>query len=160
MKSLDQKTLKELLDYDPSTGIFIWRLSLNPRGKMGAQAGCRSRAYRVIRIYDVLYAAHQLAWLYVHGEWPQQGIDHINGIGSDNRIANLRLADCSQNGFNCKRRKAFGYKGVFPKKGKWRASIGHRGRQFHLGTFATPEEAQSAYMEAARRLGGEFTSPG
>ncbi len=47
-----------------------------------------------------MYKAHRLAWFYVHGVWPKEQIDHINGDKADNCIANLRLADFSKNQAN------------------------------------------------------------
>jgi HNH endonuclease len=149
------------LDYNPLTGIFTWRVKVNSRAKYGAVAGCWSRGYWVIRVAGKLHGAHRLAWFFVYGKWPEQ-IDHINGIQSDNRIANLRLATTAQNAANMKRPKdnTTGFKGVSFKKGKWRATIKHAGHQFQIGTFATPEEAHAAYVAASRRLFGEFARAG
>ena len=145
------------LDYDPLTGDFTWRVTVNGRAKAGTIAGCKSNEYWAIRVAGKLHLAHRLAWFYVHGEWPKQ-IDHINGIGSDNRIANLRLATPAQNAANMKRVKTntTGFKGVSFKKGKWRANIKHAGRAIQIGTFASPEEAHAAYIAASRQFFGEF----
>ena len=147
------------LDYNPLTGIFTWRVKVNSRAKAGAVAGSQSRGYWVIRVAGKLHGAHRLAWFFVYGEWPKQ-IDHINGIQSDNRIANLRLATNAQNAQNSRCRNRAGFKGVSPKKGKWRATIKHDGRSIQIGTFASPEEAHAAYVAASRRLFGEFARNG
>jgi len=49
-----------------------------------------STGYVRIGVDGGKYTAHCLAWLYTHGVWPSDQIDHINGNRSDNRIANLR----------------------------------------------------------------------
>ena len=49
-----------------------------------------STGYVRIGIDGRKYTSHRLAWLYVHGVWPSDQIDHINRNRSDNRIANLR----------------------------------------------------------------------
>jgi hypothetical protein len=51
------------------------------------------------------YSAHRLAWFYVHGKWPQSGIDHRNGDIGDNRIENLREATQAQ---NCANKRGLG----------------------------------------------------
>ncbi len=89
--------------------------------------------------------------------------DHINRDRLDNRRANLRVAKASENGRNRSlyANNSSGYKGVsFDKKaGKWEASIKVDYRKKFLGYFDTPEEAATAYDEAARRVHGLFASP-
>ena len=45
------------------------------------------------------YRLHRLVWLWVHGAHVPDGmtLDHINGVKTDNRICNLRLATPAQN---------------------------------------------------------------
>lgn len=89
-------------------------------------------------------------------------VDHINGIYTDNRRANLRLCTRSQNKANQKVQKnsMSGYKGVFKKnKTRWGAVISRGGKKELLGSFASPEEAAAAYDIAAIRLFGEFAKP-
>lgn len=104
------------------------------------------------------YKAHRLAWLYMHGELPDKSIDHINGLKTDNRIANLRLATNAQQKQNRPRNlnNSSGYKGVARAETKWRARINANGRHYYLGRFDTPEDAHNAYVAAAHRLHGEF----
>lgn len=107
--------------------------------------------------------AHQLIWAIVHGEYADQ-IDHHNGDKSDNRLDNLRLCDNSGNQHNQGKRKTntSGYKGVSWHKQSncWRATIYVNSRQRSLGLYERPEDAYSAYCEAARELHGQFANPG
>lgn len=93
--------VKELLHYDPETGIFRWKVALTNSVGVGLVAGTLgSRGYWHIRIGGTTYASHRLAWFYVHGEWPTQVIDHIDRDRSNNRIANLRDVSLSDNNRN------------------------------------------------------------
>ena len=156
VKQLTAEHLREVLSYDPSTGVFTWRKA-RPKVRAGMVAGGDCRGYTVIRIDLVLYQAHRLAWLYVHGRWPKELIDHINGNPSDNRLCNLPEATQSQNMGNARLRKKSksGFKGVRSSCSKWIAYLG--GHKYkHLGTFDTPEEAHAAYLAAAQERHGEF----
>lgn len=161
---LSAREVREWLHYDPSTGIFYWRKQPNQRIKIGTVVGTRATGgYWRIRVLRHSYAAHRLAWLYMHGRWPTKQIDHINLNPADNSFANLREASDTQNKVNRIYPNSNGFRGVQrTKSGKrffatvrWRDSRGLRARR-HLGTFDTPEEAHEAYMRATRKIHGEF----
>lgn len=98
---LTQDYIKSILNYCHETGVFSW--SAKRRSvKIGKQAGkgSDSVSYKYITIDGKKYACHRLAWLYVYGSMPIEQIDHRNGIKSDNRIGNLRIASNEQNGRN------------------------------------------------------------
>jgi hypothetical protein len=142
--------LRELLDYDPETGVFTYRRRVGNRFGI---AGCQGKwGYWQIKINYSLYKAHRLAWLHVHGEWPKQKIDHINGIKTDNRIVNLRdVSDCV-NAQNLQRprrnKKNPAPLGAFwhPSTGTWTSYRVMNGKRTYLGRFQTPEEAHHAYV--------------
>lgn len=143
--------LRSLLRYEPLTGEFFWIEGGRAR-PAGKRAGHEHNAgYRGIRVDGKAYLAHRLAWLYVHGAWPVNQIDHINGERADNRIANLR--ECS-NAENCQNVRAHrdgaGLIGTSLEKrrGKWQAGIGFGGKRIFLGYFQTREEAHDAYVKA------------
>lgn len=126
--------------------------------------GCiRSHGYRYIGIGNREYAAHRLAWFYMHGVWPRRQIDHVNGIRDDNRAKNLREASPQQNNFNQKTpvTNTSGYKGVSWNKRdqNWEASIQINRKHIHLGRFSTPESAALVYAAKASELFGEFANP-
>lgn len=99
---MTQEELHQLLDYNPETGKFFWKVNMRGKVKIGTKAGCvcKIHGYELINIKNKQYRAHRLAWLYVHGKWPNPEIDHINRVKTDNRIANLREADRSMNNLN------------------------------------------------------------
>lgn len=160
-KKLSQKRLKELLWYNPYTGLFF-RQTHKGGAKAGDIAGwIDGNGYRVIRVNGEVYLAHRLAWLYMKGRWPKKQIDHKNGNPSDNRWDNLREATGSENQWNRKINKnnSTGYKGVcFHKASQnFRARIQHNGKNKSLGYYDTPEEAYTVYCEAAKELQGKFS---
>lgn len=157
MKNLTQKRLREVLSYDPVTGIFTRLL----KGSRRSQAGNRRPDSRIIITIDgTKYRAHHLAWLWCYGSFPLMEIDHINRQPSDNRIANLREISRIGNVWNAPdtptKRNRSGFRGVIANTNKyhrdkpWASKIMVRGRQIHLGTFATPEAAHEAYLAAKR----------
>src|SRR4030095_14944144 len=128
---------------------------------VGVEACCvTTGGYIKLSVCNKRYYGHRLAWLYVFGQWPNDELDHINLVTSDNRIANLREATKAQNNSNCSVRShsKSGKKGVdfVQSTGKWRAKISKNRRRIHLGTFNSPEEAHAAYCAAARIHFGEF----
>lgn len=150
--------LKQMLEYDPETGHFTRKTSYPGAFQAGDRAGTNSpQRYRSIMIDRVIYLEHKLAWLYVHGVWPEM-VDHKSGDGKDNRLENLRLATRLENCQNRKRNdnNKSGFKGVYKAKGRWRAAIKVDRARIDLGYFRTPEQAHAAYVAAAQKYHGEF----
>ena len=148
---LTQSRLKELLNYDPDTGVFAWLVKPSKRVNVGAIAGCvMVIGYREIGIDGKSYYAHRLAFLYMTGAWPIDQLDHRNGIRDDNRWDNLREATNAENCQNqvmpCTNKS--GFMGVSRFRNKWRARIKIAGREKHLGFFDAPEDARAAYLAA------------
>lgn len=150
---LTAERLREVLNYTPDTGIFTRKIKTSTKTCIGEIAGCiTSRGYWVIIIDKTPYLAHRLAWLHQYGVWPKEGIDHANGIKTDNRIVNLREATQAENVQNTKAKKEGGQYalGTSYRKhtGRWDAVIGVNWKQKYLGNFATQEEAHQAYAAA------------
>lgn len=146
--------LQSRLSYDPETGLFT-RI-IPGKSKVGIVNPC---GYLQIGFEHKTYLAHRLAWLFATGEDPREWtVDHINRVKTDNRIANLRLADMSLQNCNkaINRLNTSGVVGVrFNRKDRrWRAKGCVEGRDLHLGSFATFEEAVAARrkFEADRPL--------
>jgi len=158
---ITQARLKDVLDYDPATGIFIWKKYLSSTTKVGEVAGdVKPSGYRFIGIDGSRYRAHRLACLWMTGHWPTLQIDHKNTNRDDNWWSNLRPATNAENGFNSKKKKnnTSGYKGVFwsKQKSKWAAKINPNRKQVHLGFFTDPKDAHAAYKAAAEKMFGKF----
>lgn len=101
MKTLTQKRLKELLHYDPDTGIFTRKVKVQGRD-IGSIAGGVDKGYWRISVDGKRYRANRLAFLYMTGEFPKYFCDHINEIRLDDRWINLRDVTNSQNLLNRK----------------------------------------------------------
>lgn len=159
-----QARLKELYDYNPETGLFTQRF--NRRGTFaGRIAGSVGQnGYIKIAVDQQHLMAHRLAWLYVHGEFPENVVDHINGVRSDNRIENLRACTHSQNLQNAKapKRNTSGVKGVskHPVTGRWKVTVTANGKNYHGGYFANLEDARIAVEAKRKELHGEFARHG
>lgn len=156
MKELTADRLREILAYDPETGVFTWKVRTANCVRVGDVAGSfDDKGYIKIKIDGRMHKAHRLAWLYVHGVWPKSGIDHVNSVRDDNRSANLREATQAENMQNervSRSNNKTGFLGVAPSYGKFQAQIWVGGKKMHIGTFDTPEEAHAAYLAAKREF--------
>lgn len=140
-----------ILRYEPETGRLLWRAGKRGRGCIDGQEAGSVRPdgrYRTLVVDGKRYYAHRVIWELAHGHIePDLCIDHINGNGLDNRIANLRLVTRSINQRNrglCKRNRT-GIKGVYQTEdGKFAAQCGGK----YLGAFKTIEAAAAARAAA------------
>lgn len=157
--ALSLERLKQLLHYCSETGEFTW-LSGRSRTAKGSKAGTRHHSgYLNIAIDRRLYLAHRLAIFYMTGEWPEIA-DHINRARDDNRWANLRSGDASENSCNKSMltNNTSGYRGVFwnKREGKWHARVVKKGKAYSLGYFTDKERAIAAVDVHIRQIHGEF----
>lgn len=136
--------LREMYEYDSATGALTRRSRKKPGRPPKYQGRRLDRQYHRINIEGKMYLAHRLAWLYVHGVWPQYEIDHIDGDKSNNAIANLRDVEHEKNQQN-----QIGSRfGVKRNRNRWSAYIQINKSQRYLGIFSTEQEASAAYMAA------------
>jgi hypothetical protein len=160
---LTAERLRELVYYDPETGIFIRKVATGYT-KVGDVVGYKDTyGYLECFVGNKSFKAHRLAWVYMTGEFPKDQIDHVNGIKDDNRWCNLREATSRQNLANTKRYKnnSSGRKGVYrDKHGKYIASIVVNYKRIYLGYFQDLEDAHEAYKDAAIKYFGEFANSG
>jgi len=163
--------LKLLLRYDPETGDLFWRerpmstfaarnvwLTWNTRyANKPALASINANGYKTGHIHKGAYIAHRAIWAMVHGEWPANQIDHINGDRTDNRLINLRAVSNAENSRNQKRqsRNKSGISGVSFHiiRQKYQAYITLDGKKQYLGLYETIETAAEARKRAEIQCG-------
>jgi hypothetical protein len=156
---LTQERLKEVLRYDPNTGIFV---NLQSRGnkKAGSIAGTRDKdGYIVIRIDRLPYRAHRLAFLYMEGYMPVE-VDHDNRVRDDNRWDNLFDASRQENMRNRPSWGISGYLGVSwnKLKQKWQVRVqDSKGNQISGGFF--PYQDLKLAVEKANTMRVQFHGP-
>ena len=154
---MTQNELKEILHYEPNTGMFTWLISKGniKAGDVAGSHGKHNHLY--IKINGKNCYLHRLAWLYVYGKFPINMIDHINGIAEDNRIDNLRDVTNTINQHNQKTAHVNSKSGLigacWNKQNKaWKAQITHQGKVIYLGLYKTAQLAHEAYLTAKRKL--------
>jgi HNH endonuclease len=160
---LTVERLKELLSYDPESGLFTRLVSVSGNARAGNVAGyLRPDGYIDIQIDGRKYLAHRLAFLYMTGAFPKNEGEHENLLKSDNRWENLRDATHSQNQANAFVRKhnKLGVKCVRLRYGSFQARIQVNGKRKNVGSFETIDEVIAAHTAAAIKHFGEFARTG
>lgn len=155
--------LRELLDYNPETGSFVWRVSRPGRHAKKGQIAGRVRSssggkkYRQIHMGSKCYLEHRLAYFWMTGTWPEQEIDHIDGNGENNKWVNIRSVTKSENRKNRRKysRNTSGVTGVTFHRltNKWQASIKVDGRSVYLGLFSSYDDAVKCRKQAEVKYG-------
>jgi len=159
-RGLSLERVRDVLGFDPETGYFVWKKRTAQKIKIDQIAGqVRNDGYIVISLDNNIYLAHRLAWFHYFGCWPQDGIDHIDGNPSNNRISNLRNATSSQNHGNMKMfsTNTSGVRGVsLHRTGKWIAEVWHQRRKIYLGLFDSKEAAGAVCRAERLKRFGKF----
>jgi hypothetical protein len=142
--NLTLEALKTLLHYEPSTGVFLWKVRPRQRACSPIAGTINPTGYRQICVKQKIYR-----------------LTASHGKRDDNRIENLRLANKQGNQANSKRRitNTTGFKGVVVMNGrnkKYGARIVVNYKGIWLGYFYTAVEAHAAYCVAAEKHFGEF----
>jgi hypothetical protein len=169
-RALNKEIIRELLDYNPSTGLLVWRSrerrwfptdrswkvwNSTHAGKVAGSYD--SHGYVLVRIFKKLYLAHRLIILWMTGSMPARSVDHINHKRDDNRWSNLRVVSALENSKNqsLSANNTSGFVGVCRSKkdGKWDARISSNGTRICLGRYAEKADAIAARKAAEREFG-------
>ena len=151
---LAAERLRELLDYDPNTGVFNW-LEKRGRVKAGDIAGTVTEDGIYIRIDGSRYSASQLAHLWMTDEWPHDQMNHRDGDQANSRWANLKPVTHSQK--LCNRGKqqnnTVGLKGVTFNKRRGKSIRPRFAWPPNVTSLATSQLQSSPTERTAERLG-------
>ena len=168
--------LRAIISLDEKSGNLYWMerdASMFKAGKYSAERSCHQwncrhsgkpalnaedkHGYLRGTIFGKHIKAHRVVYAIFYGRWPEDDVDHINGIRCDNRPENLRDVSRSENMKNSAARSntLTGNTGVTFRSDcqKYRAHISVDGRFRHLGYFETEAEACLARTEANKTHG-------
>jgi hypothetical protein len=175
-QELTQELLKQLIDYNPDTGVFVWKE--RPLSMLEKQSYCntwntrfankqagrltnvkKGFTFRRICIFNKEYQGHHIAFLYMTGKYPEHDIDCIDGDYTNLEFKNIR--ECTRQDTTFKAIKSSGKNKLigssFKKdRNKYRSQIDVNGKSISLGHFDTEEQAHNAYVEAKRQISPEF----
>ncbi len=155
---MTQSRLKEVLHYEPTTGVFTRLISKSGSGKIGSTVGSiDSKGYLNIMIDRTSYGLHRLAILYMTGRMPLHYVDHEDHNPSNNIYTNLKEVTHIQNNMNRSigPLNKSGFVGVYwcKKAKRWMAQIKADGKIKHLGSFIDKELAIEARKAANIQYG-------
>jgi len=162
MNNNTNKELKDFIDtnlsYSAYTGNLVYTQDQHIK-KKGSLAGSIHNGY--VRIGIVLPSskktmlAHIIIWYIIHGYFPENLLDHRNGVGHDNRLDNLRETSQSCNIKNSKVRdkNIYGVTGISWHKStrKFQVHIQAAKEKFvHLGCYNSLQKATEARYQAEK----------
>jgi hypothetical protein len=102
--ALTKEDVLEILELRIPEYIWYWVGSRNNFVKVGSKAGYVNKdGYTQIQINGNTFYAHRLVWFIVYGTFPDDMIDHVDGVKSNNKIDNLRNVSCKTNNQNTKK---------------------------------------------------------
>lgn len=174
IRPVTSEILNDLLRYESETGLLFWKRrgigyfqSKNPQhghavwnakyANQPAFTSIGSDGYYRGGVFKRKLLAHRVIWTMVHGDWPKDQIDHINGVRSDNRLINLRSVSRLENMKNQKlpSDNKSGCPGVtwFAQTRRWQVQITVEGRVHNLGYFKDLSDAIEKRKLAERQFG-------
>jgi hypothetical protein len=171
MAELTYDQVSQLLKYEPETGKLFWLP--RPRELFKTNRSCsiwqaryagkeaftcdNGFGYRVGRIFDKGYLAHRICWLLAYKKWPDDFVDHVNGVRDDNRLCNFRDVSRTGNAMNTKLRvnNTSGVNGIgwYKAGNNWQVYIAIEGKQTYLGHFDDFDEAIAVRKAAEVKYG-------
>lgn len=153
---IDQETVKKLFHYDAESGKLLWRYGNGRNVKPWQEAkALNGKGYVCVKVLGKNYPAHRIIWLYVHGDFPKQFIDHKNRVRNDNRLCNLRDVSRSDNAQNISlpSHNKSGHIGVswIKTHNSWTVYVAVNKKNKWLGYYKNLDDAITARKEAEKK---------
>lgn len=157
--------IEQQLKLDSETGKLFW---IQPPKRhpdlLYKEAGClqknrSNKNYWVVQVNGKKYKRSHIVFYLTNGYWAKPCIDHINGDSTDDNPTNLRQATITQNAWNHKKRARRIELPIGVRKlasGKFQARISYFGKQIHLGSFQSSNDASIIYQSKRKELYGQF----
>jgi hypothetical protein len=169
LMELTQEIVRELLDYDPLTGVLTWKhrdqkwfagerhhkMWNNRFAGKPAFTAISVDGYLVGRLFGKGYRSHRVIFLWMTGRWPNPEVDHSNHNRADNRWDNLEETIDNARNTKLHSTNISGRIGVswYKKSNKWQSQIYYKGKKIFLGFFERFEDAVLARENAERTYG-------
>ncbi len=159
VKDVTKEMIEPFYAVDEATGKLNFR---QPTFAVKKQSFCAAGGYAQTNFLGVVMYDHHLVFMLTHGRPPSGVIDHINGDRRDNRPANLREADFSQNVWNQKKRtnSKSPAKGIHTDGARYYPRVCVNGVRHTFGSYDSLAEAQEVRRKAVEELHGEFVNHG
>jgi hypothetical protein len=152
---LTKEQAEKIWRYDPDTGVLFWNEKRSWRTEIDKPAGTQfPSGYWSVKHKGVRYYRHRLAFLFITGAWPVHEVDHINRVPGDDRWCNLRDVPKYLNGHNKHPYKTspLNVSGVRLVRNRFLARIRVQGKEIHLGSYSSFEDAVKARSLAFNEL--------
>lgn len=155
--TLTQHYVRDIFDYDPSTGVVTRKRSVSRNTKASQRVGTvNGNGYLAVRVLKKTYSLHRIIWLHSYGYLPSKDIDHINRNRLDNRLLNLREVQRIDNCRNISkpRHNTSGCTGVswYSRDKKWNVYIKVDKKNKWLGRYDTIFEAAAVRRSAEHHI--------
>lgn len=140
---LTQKRLREVLHYNPETGIFRFTKGTR-KGKLAGTLHDH-RGYLKVSIDNERHMLHRLAWLWMTGLHSRSTIEHKNGDTCDNTWSNLREGlGWARETHRAPFPEPTQFRGVYQVGDRFEALIPVASEVLNIGSFSTAEDARDA----------------
>lgn len=163
---MNQEQLKEALHYCPESGVFTWKVRRGGPAVVGARAGTlNTSGYRYIRLFNQVYPAHHLAFLYMTGSLPPENleVDHLDRVRVNNAWSNLRIVNRTDNLMNMNpgSYNKSGAVGVYWQEhtGRWAVQVRYENKKMYFGSYEDLELACLVNAEARCKYAAKSRTP-